>query len=431
MTLLTTNHCPGPCGAREGTVRRCPGVVLAILAICAGMVVGGCGLLPRHPAVPPSKTQLALIDGRSDLRFWPALGFESLIQAAIESNERERKDIAADGYPGRLPAASYLAISGGGDSGAFGAGLLVGWTKHGDRPAFKAVTGVSAGALIAPFAFLGSAYDGVLHDVAVSIGPNDVFHSRSVIRAIFSDAVADDRPLAALIEKYVTPAILTAIAKEYSRGRALFIGTTDLDSGLSVVWDMGAIASLHDGAALKLFRQIMLASASIPGIFPPVMIDASVGHVSYQEMHVDGGAVTQVFLFPRFFIRGITADRRDNERDRDAYIIRNGRIEPVWQSVRRRTASVGRRAIEELIDAAGVNDLYRLEDDARVENEKFHVAYIGDDFNSPRKSMFDSAYLRHLFQYAYDQAASGTAWHVSLPGDPLPATTRDQTTTHN
>jgi predicted acylesterase/phospholipase RssA len=169
------------------------------------------------------------------------------------------------------------------------------------------VTGISAGALNAPFAFLGPHYDYVLRDVSVSIGPGDLFHVRGWLRAIFSDAVADDRPLAQLIATYVTPALLRAIAVEYAHGRVLLIGTTELDSGHAVVWNMGAIASSDDPAALRLFRQIMLASSSIPGLFPQVMIDVTVDGEHHEEMHVDGGVETEVFLFPSSFTEAIAA----------------------------------------------------------------------------------------------------------------------------
>jgi hypothetical protein len=316
-----------------------------------------------------------------------------------------------------LPAARFLVISGGGDAGAFGAGLLVGWTKRGDRPSFKVVTGVSAGALIAPFAFLGPGYDDVLHDVAVSIGPNDIFHPRRLLHALLSDAFADDAPLAALIDRYVTSNVVAAVSEEYQKGRVLLIATTDLDSGQPVVWNMGAIAKSRSPGALKLFKQVMLASASIPGIFAPVMIDVTVDGKPFQEMHVDGGVMNQAFLFPPYFVKWILSKSSSNLRQRTLYVIHNGRVAPTWQSVARRSTRVGRRALDALIDAHAVNDLYRLEIIARDEGEDFNVAYIGDEFDYPRHTMFDSAYLRHLFLYSYRLASEGNPWRKSLPDE--------------
>ena len=187
-------------------------------------LLGGCVGLPRRAAVPIDATRSACPSKCSESRFWPNLDLTQLYRDAAASDERERETLIVQGKnPAKLPPAAFLAISGGGDAGAFGAGILVGWTATGTRPQFKVVTGVSAGALIAPFAFLGDQYDDVLQSVAVSIGPRDVFKIRTLIRAMTSDAFADDAALASLIEKYVTKDILAAVAREYARGRVLLI----------------------------------------------------------------------------------------------------------------------------------------------------------------------------------------------------------------
>jgi predicted acylesterase/phospholipase RssA len=160
------------------------------------------------------------------------------------------------------------------------------------------VTGVSAGALIAPFAYLGPAYDEVVRRVATSIGPGDVFQDRNRIAGLLSDGMASSAPLRRLVEKYITPELFAEIAQEYSKGRALQIATTDLDAGRQVTWNMGAIASSTALGALKLFRDIMVASTSIPGAVSPVMINVEVAGKRYQEMHVDGGVITQLFAYP-------------------------------------------------------------------------------------------------------------------------------------
>ena len=365
--------------------------------------------------MPAPATLMARLPECTNCRYFPTLDIEPLLADAMLSNERERFAVSTSPPDGTLLPASYLAISGGADSGAFGAGLLVGWTRRGDRPTFKVVTGVSAGALIAPFAFLGSNYDDVLERVAVSIGPHDIFHLRSFLSAISSDAFADTKPLAALIARYVTPVLLSAIAREYAKGRILLIGTTDLDARQPVVWDMGAIASSTDPRALDLFRKVLLASASIPGIFPPVMFDVSVSDRHYQEMHVDGGVISQVFLFPPQLIQMLVGGRAEERRGRTVYIIRNGRIDPLWQGVPRRSTAVAHRAIDALIDVQAVNDLYRLEVVADENGEGFNVAYIGKDFVYPHKTPFSVRYMRQLFQYSYHLATAGTPWHQRLP----------------
>jgi predicted acylesterase/phospholipase RssA len=388
------------------------------ILLFVGSSLQGCGVLPRREPVAPAFTRHAVALNIPESRYWPNLDLVSFFQGAIDSTDRERAFLAENHEPiEHLPPAYYLALSGGGDNGAFGAGVLVGWSKAGDRPQFKVVTGISAGALLAPFAFLGPDYDKVLSGVFSSLGPKDILHFRNILTAISRDAFADDSPLASTIAKYVTSDLLDAIALQYSRGRVLLIGTTDLDSGQPVVWNMGAIASSKYPGALELFRQVILASASIPGVFPPVMIDVKVDGKLFQEMHVDGGVTTQVFLFPPLFVRGLTANRPINERERHVYIIRNGRMVLPWQSVARRTTSVGRRAINALIESQSLNDLYRLEVAARAQDEDFNITYIGAEFNYPHNSLFASDYMRHLFEYGYERASNGHAWRKTLPSD--------------
>jgi predicted acylesterase/phospholipase RssA len=356
-------------------------------------------------------------------RYWPVLDIRPMLHVAVESDDRERAMLLKNGRPAEhLPPADFLAISGGGDLGAFGAGLLIGWTEHGQRPEFKLVTGVSAGALIAPFAFLGPNYDDVLRTVCTAIGPRDIFHARNLLAAISSDAFADNSPLAAIIAKYVTRDMLASVAREYAKGRLLLIGTTNLDARQPVVWNMGEIASSTDPRALDLFRKVMLASTAIPGIFPPVMIDVEVDGRRYQEMHVDGGVMTQVFLAPPNLVQELNDPTGPYARERHVYVIRNGRVEPRWLSVERRTTKVARRALETLIYAQGINDLYRLEVAAEREGEDFNVAYIDAKFNYPHSMEFAPDFVRHLFQYSNSLAVRGYPWHKTLPDQLRPAT---------
>jgi predicted acylesterase/phospholipase RssA len=387
-----------------------------LILIISTVLLGGCVGLPRRYAVPAALTTRAITPGVPASRYWPDIDPRPLFRDSLLSVDRELHEWDQTlSWNGRLPPAHLLALSGGGDAGAFGAGLLVGWTAQGSRPQFKIVTGISAGALIAPFAFLGPDYDEVLQKVCGSIGPKDIFHLRNLASALTGDGFADDGPLAALIARYVTPSTLAGVAREYAKGRLLLIGTTNLDARQRVVWNMGEIASSTDPRALTLFRQIMLASTAIPGIFPPVMIDVEVDGRRYQEMHVDGGVMNQVFLLPPQFVRGIEATRARDRRERHVYVIRNGTMEGQWESVSRRTTTVARRALGSLIEAQGVNDLYRLEVAAAQDREEFHFAFIDTDFHYPHKSEFDADYIRHLFQYAYQLAAHGYAWRSHLP----------------
>src|SRR5262245_48551336 len=201
------------------------------------LLVAGCSSPERLPAVPNADTYRAQPLGIANARFFPTLQLKEMVAEGQRSLERERQTLGLTAADAQLPPAYFLAISGGGDNGAFGSGVLVGWTEHGDRPEFRMVTGISTGALIAPFAFLGPDYDGPLRDVYTTINADDVFTQRGLIGAIFDDAMADTTPLWTLISKYVDEKLMAAIAKEYEKGRLLMIGTTDLDSGLPVLWN--------------------------------------------------------------------------------------------------------------------------------------------------------------------------------------------------
>ena len=383
------------------------------------MLLQACGTLPRLEAVPPDLTERAAIPGISHARYWLDHDLAAFIQDAIEDTERETETLIKAGKPADpLPPANLLAISGGGDAGAFAAGLLTGWTAHGTRPEFKVVTGISAGALIAPFAFLGSRYDGVIRSVATSVGWEDLFHSRNVLMGLASDGMADSKPLSKLVAKYVTPEILVEVAAEYAKGRVLQIGTTDLDSGRPVTWNMGAIASSGAPRALELFRKIMIASTSIPGVVSPVMIDVEVDGKHFQEMHVDGGAITQVFLYPPRSITELNrATGKPFRRELHAYVIRNGRLEPEWSDSKRRTLGIGGRALSVLIQMQGVNDLSRIYLTAKQDGADFNLAYIRSDFAYPHNQEFETHYMKQLFEYSYKLAAKGYPWRKAPPGE--------------
>ncbi len=388
-------------------------VLLVALAVTSMLV--GCAALPRLPAVPQPLTTRAVTPSVRDSRYWPDIDPSPLLIDSLLSADRALSALNKEAEDGRWPPLNLLALSGGGDAGAFGAGLLVGWSQVGSRPQFDIVTGVSAGALIAPFAFLGPRYDSVLESVCNSIGPSDIFHFHNVFAALAGDGAADDRPLQALIAKHVTAETLLDIAREYAKGRVLLIGTTNLDARQRVIWNMGAIASSPDPRALILFRQIMLASMAIPGVFPPVMIDVEVDGRRYQEMHVDGGVMNQAFLLPPLFVSGIEATLVRDQRERHVYVIRNGYLAGKWVKVSRRTTSVARRALDSMIEAQGMNDLYRLEVAAREDREEFQFASIGADFDYPHKGEFDAEYIKHLYQYSFGLAARGNAWHHEVP----------------
>jgi len=393
-----------------GATRSWFRIVLAALVMQS--VITGCAAPHRLPAVPATATAKA-DPGLGPIRFMVRTDTASFAEEAKNALRKEQAWLASNGHGGSLPPVNFLAISGGGDNGAFGAGLLNGWTAAGTRPEFKAVTGVSTGALIAPFAFLGPNYDHVLKTVYTTVTKNDIYKKRGLLRGFFSDAMADSAPMGRLIERYVDRPLLEAIAAEYAKGRLLLVGTTDLDALEPVIWNMTAIAASGHPQALDLFRRILLASASIPGAFPPVMIDVEADGVRHQEMHVDGGAIAQVFLYPPSFAM---SDKEKALRKRTLYIIRNARLDPEWANVQRRTLNVAGRAIASLTQTQGIGDLYRIYATTERDGINYNLAFIPPSFNVEHREEFDTNYMKQLYETGLKLAAAGYDWQKYPPG---------------
>ncbi len=383
------------------------------LAIFAALFLQACAGPSRLESVPLTLTTKAVAISTVQARYYPDEQVTEMFDEAIRALEREmRASAVAD--PSELPVANFLAVSGGSDQGAFGAGLLVGWTETGMRPEFKLVTGVSTGALIAPFAFLGPAYDEQLRQVFTSISAKDIYTKRSLLAVFFNDAILDTAPLFGLISRFVNNEMLVAIAREYEKGRLLFIGTTNLDAKRPVMWNIGAIAASGQPGALELVRKILLASAAIPGAFPPVMFDVEVDGKKYQEMHVDGGAIAQLFLYPPAL--GQRIKESNVKRERRAFLIRNGRLGKDWSAVKPRTMDIAGEAISTMIYMSGVNDLFRLYFTTQLDDVDYNLAFIEDDFVAPPGAWdFDPTFMNALFEYGYKKGRNGYSWKKTPP----------------
>jgi len=308
-------------------------LVFATTLFCAGL--SGCATLERLPAVTYAQAKQADILDIPDARFYISEQ-KQILDLAIKS--AQRRNLAR----GVSSTRHFIAISGGGDDGAFGAGLLVGWSERG-RPEFDVVTGVSTGSLSAPFVFLGRAYDPQLKAVYTESSASDIFEKQApLFGAIAGDALTDNTPLRGMIGRRVDDnTMVRRIAEEYGKGRLLFILTTNLDQGRPVIWNIGAIAASNNPKARELIIEVLLASTSIPAVFPPVMLDVTIGGERYQEMHVDGGTVAQAFLYPPSISLRLAAARTGTdvsklrtERKRVAFVIRNGRFTRPEESVR-------------------------------------------------------------------------------------------------
>lgn len=395
-----------------------------VAAISLGAVFLKRALRPprRLPPVPRELTVRAVVPGMPGIRYLAGVDIESFVQDVMAARQHEEEFLFRSGHAGPLPPADLLVISGGGDNGAFGAGLLCAWSASGTRPAFKSVTGISTGALIAPLAFVGSEYDDLLKKIYTSVTPTDIMEKRNVLAAITNDGMADNRPLWDLISRSIDEVLLTRIAEEHLKGRILLVGTTNLDSRQPVIWNMGKIAASGHPEALRLCRAILLASAALPGVFPPSMIGVEVDGTPYEEMHVDGGASAQAFLYPpsmRAVARSMGGEM--TARGGHVYVLRNSAFGSTWSRIERRTITIAGHAITSLIHTQGLGDLYRMYLTAQRDGFDFNLAYIGPDFTYENKTgEFDTLYMQKLFDYGYNLARPGYPWKKSPPGMDTP-----------
>jgi hypothetical protein len=385
------------------------------------MLLTSCTSTGLYNALPQHLENKGHLLGFKNIRAWGDQLDKDMEQSAHDSLVQEMT-----AQEGKLShEVNALALSGGGADGAFGAGLLCGWTKTGQRPTFKLVSGISTGALIAPFAFLGPRYDNRLKDLYTLLSDENIYKLNNplsilftYIRPVLSPSVATNRPLALMIKKVANKAMLDDIAREHLKGRRLLIGTTQLNAQRLVIWDIGAIASSGNPNALALFHKILLASSALPGIFPPQYFDVNAaGHI-YKEMHVDGGVETQVMLFenaisPYAKLSSIMTGKKYIKR---LYIIRNLKVYPEWENVKPRLHDIAVRVISTLTKTQGIGDLYRLYAYSTRDNIDYNLAYIPNDFNTEAKSPFDGEYMKKLFKIGYDLGKKGYQWHKYPPG---------------
>ncbi len=336
---------------------------------------------PTRPDFTGEDQAAAIIPGIPDARFWA---------------DSEKDFIAA------LPTTPgpWLALSTGGGDGAFGAGLLTGWSESGKRPEFTVVTGVSTGALMAPFAFVGSMQDSGLKRAYTEYNAGDIFEDVKT-----PESLVDTWPLRRLIAKEVTPELLAQVAEGHKRGRRLFVATTNLDAQRGVVWNMGAIAARGDEAALKLFRNILAASTAIPGLFPPVLIDVEANGKKTQEFHADGGLTAQIFVAPELMINTSSTVKIPAT---GLYLIANNRLTPEFQMTERSLIFVLGRSI-----AAGVQSMLRVNIDraygaAKRSGVPFYLSYPALGADQQGKGAFDTEFMKGLFENGVTRGKTGT-----------------------
>jgi len=401
VTRLSAN------GVRQHASLAARTFVLTLMVLAAG-----CASIPPRNPVPANLVLEAHIPDVPQARFWGDEAPPWLDAVLTDSQaELEREFSGVYGKP-----QAYVAISGGGANGAFGAGLFVGWTAAGTRPEFLMVTGISTGALSAPFVFLGPDYDAQLKAVYTTTKTADVAKKRGIITGLFSDSLADTTPLKHLIARYITADLLDAIAREHERGRRLFIGTMNVDAGRSVIWNIGAIAASTYPAKLELVREVLRASAAIPVAFPPVSIPVEANGTEYEELHVDGGTGNQVFVYPAAVNFRKVIERLAAKGTPEAYVVRNAFIDPDYQGIKRRVLPIASRSIDSLIRTQGIGDLYQIYALCQRDGIDFNLAYIPSSFTDQPSEGFDPVYMQRLFDLGYDMARNGYPWHKGPPG---------------
>ena len=374
-------------------------LLVRLFAFLAAMfILVGCSSLPRTAYTASDAASSTVLD-LSELRRYadePASAFKADVNS-------------------RAAPLSYLALSGGGADGAYGAGVLNGWTAAGTRPRFSVVSGVSTGALIAPFAFLGPACDATLRDVYTSGIAESLLDTPSIVHALFGSGLFGNTQLRELVARYIDQDMLAAIAAEYAKGRSLLIVTTNLDTQRTVIWDMGRIATIGSPQALNLFRDVLAASASIPVVFPPMLIDAEANGHRFQEMHVDGGVTAPVLTLPEAFLLRNGAIARGLRMN--IYILVNDKVERDFRLVPNSTIDIAARASASVMKTQIRSVLFETYDSARRNNFGFNLTYIARDFPSPGSSGFETGYMRSLYQYGFDKAKTGNFWAKAPPSD--------------
>jgi predicted acylesterase/phospholipase RssA len=377
-------------GGFAGSMRRATGRLMGAACILA---LVGCAGVTRVPFTSQEQS-IAAIPGISGARVWAD-------DPTIGTGKRVVSPLA-------LKQPTVLALSGGGAYAAFGAGLLNGWSTRGTRPQFTIVTGASSGALIAPFAFLGASQDETLRRIFTS-GEMENLLQLDALKGIFGTSLYKTGPLRDLIARHVDAKLLEAIARENLAGRRLYVVTTNIDAQRTAIWDMGRIATSEDPGALDLFRDILTASASIPGLFSPILIDVEAEGRHFAEMHVDGGVTANVLIVPEAVLLSGTPLFASNARPK-IYIVMNGKIAPEFEVVKDSTLSIVTRSFETSVRANTHSTLLASYEFSKRRNWEFNLTSIDSDYPESTTSGFDTAYMRQLFEYGYQKGQSGPLW---------------------
>jgi hypothetical protein len=387
----------------------------ALVALALGLA--GCGTLPRNAVPVELMGAVTLVPDLPGARAAAGLPDAAMQRDLARSFEQESASEFPVGPDGVVHYA-HLALSGGGANGAFGAGFLVGWSQTGKRPPFKIVTGVSTGALMAPFVFAGPDYDAALTEFYTQTSSANIFRRLSIVpQLLVGESLADSGPLQLMIERHVDAELLRHIAAAHDSGRRLYIATTDLDSQRLWVWNMGLIAASGRPEAARLFQRIMLASASVPIAFPPVFFQVESEGRRFDEMHVDGGVGARVFFTGGVF--SFSAARAGVGRGagrEEIYIIHNGQLLSSPRATSRSLRGIGLRTFETAGKSAVIGDLFRIYAVTLRERAGYNWITIPEDVELWGSELFDTVKMRELFELGRQRAQEASPWSTEPPG---------------
>jgi hypothetical protein len=378
------------CGVRSGSL-----ALILLLAACAAPARRAAPPLAGRDATPVgfSRDVMYVDDANQD----SAGGTARLLWKAHQ---------AAMGQP-----LNVLVLSGGGGGVAFGAGALVGWSRAGTRPDFQIVTGVSAGALLAPLAFLGPKWDTTVAEAFSGSRTRDLLQPRW-IDALFGSSLYRGEPLVEFVNRYVSDELLRAVAAESARGRLLLVATTDLDHERSVIWDMGRIASEGGDRARRLFRDVLVASASAPGVFPPVLIRVQEAGAEFDEMHVDGGTTVPLFIAPTMLAR--TPEEIGGLQGAKVYLIVNGQLGGPAVTTPVHTVSIVRRGVNAALESSSRTAVEIALSASNQAGMALRVSQIPDDY--PYAGWLDTrpAKVAALFNFGVGCGIQGRLWSSAV-----------------
>jgi hypothetical protein len=380
------------------------------------LALAGCSTLPRQ-ALPADQVDYATLPGMPVVRAPGGRIHPVMADDLMASFGQESVTEFPYGPDGQIHYA-HLVLSGGGPNGAFGAGILNGWTESGKRPVFKIVTGISTGALMAPFAFLGPEYDDELRKFYTTTTSSSIFRRLSILPQLFNgESLADSTPMQGMIAQAIDEEMLAAVARAHRSGRRLYIGTADIDSQRFMVWNMGLIATSGRPGALELFRKVMLASSSIPIAFQPVLFEVEANGARYDEMHVDGAVGASLFYSGGVF--DFDSARKAAERKparEEIFVIHNGQLASVHAATSRTLGSIALRSFEAAGKAGAVGDLFRIYAVSLRSQAGFNWVTMPGDVSLKGETVFDPVLMGKLYDLGLERGRTGDFWNNAPPG---------------